>query len=163
MASRRVAIVNALVSALNGITVAAGYNTDIGIRGGFQLPSRDANVGAILPFGIVTVPREDKRDDVVVDQIDCRLYVDILAAPFSAEDGLVESDIEELVEDVERVLLAQKAAEPPLGVAGVFDIEVGGHEKLPLRGDLVFAGAAMQVVINYRHDVEDPSTYQGAP
>jgi hypothetical protein len=162
MASRRVLIVEALIAALNSITVENGYNTSIGTAGGFQVPSRDANIGAVLPFGIVHVPREDKADDRVVDQMDCRLYVDVLVAPFSAEDGIVEEDIEQLVEDVERVILDQKAQEPPLGVAGVLDLEYGGHEKLPLRGDLVFSGASMQVVVHYRHDVTDPRTYMGS-
>ena len=160
--TRRDAITAALIDAFNGITIANGYNTDLGARGRVQKPVGDANAANVLPFGILTVPRESKDDNVVANYIHCTMDVELAVAPVSAEDGYVEEDVEALLEDCERVIYALKAQEPPLNISGVVDLEYRGHEKLPLRGDLVFCGAVLNLVVMYRHDFDDPRTYMAS-
>lgn len=159
--SRRTEITQALIAQFNQISIANGYNTDLGVRGRVQRPVADSQQGAVLPFGLLTVPREDKSDEVVSNYFACTMTVELAVAPASAEDGFVEEDVEQIVEDCERVILAIKAQEPPLNINGVIDIDYTGHEKLPLRGDLVFCGAVLNMRVEYRHDVDDPRTYIG--
>lgn len=160
MESRRQKVIDAVVAALGVIQVANGYNTDAGVNGD-KVPKRGSSSGATLPLVLVHSPREVKDDQAISDQYHCTMTLEIFAAAHSAEDGFVEEDVDLLVADVERALLAQKNAEPPLGVAGCIDIRLQGHTKLEARGDEIFVGAVIDATVEYRHDIDNPATYYG--
>lgn len=164
MASRRDLIVTAIVSLLNQtITIGGGYNNGLAVEaggGGAQKPGAVENPLAALPVVIVSAPEEDKDEDSSRHTyIRNRLRIELECVP--DQDGVtpVEDQIDDLVEDIERVLLAQAFLEqPPLGVAGVEEIRIHGHTKLPVDSENL-DGALMVLTVLYRHDEDDPRTY----
>ncbi len=61
MVSRRRTIYDALVTQLNTITLAGGFNTDLGNLGGAQKISAVDNQMAVLPVVLVSFPDEKKK------------------------------------------------------------------------------------------------------
>lgn len=168
MPSRRIAILDAVVAALNGITVAAGYATDLGVTGGAHKVDAFRNLRAETPCAVVSCGGEDKDDGAVHSSMQCRMRVEIWAAPdmpvIDEEQNWVEDLCDDLISDVEKALLAARELDPPLGVAGVQQVILRGHEKLPpVQEDALLIGALISLEVEYRHDLDDPSTYGGQP
>lgn len=162
MASRRERILAALVAALNEITVANGYRTDLGVAGGAQTPQVEGQVTEVEPFVIVVSNGEVKDHERVQSSIECTLRVELDLAPAVDETGDLAEQFEPLLNDVVERLLIENAAEPPLGIAGVLAIQPTSHEHLPPIGDAVWLGTRVEVQIVYRHDRASEATFAGS-
>lgn len=162
MVSVRDFIVLNMTAALNTISVANGYNSNLNTAsggGGAQKPGAVENPLAVLPVVIVSAPAEDKDEDTSRHSyIRNRLRVELELVPDQDGTGPVEDQIDNLVEDVERVLLGENQNDPPLSTTGVEEIRLDGHTKLPVEGESL-DGALMSMTVIYRHNVDDPRTY----
>lgn len=165
MASRRDLIVAAVISTLETITVANGYNVNLATGaggGGVQEMDPVENVVATLPVVFVQVDGESK-DESQSSHYFTRALMRLAVTLVPSLDGAatVRTAVDDLVEDMERALLAQALADPVLGIAGVEHILLGGYEQggLELMAGQVDEGAIYEVTIVYRHDVDDPRSY----
>ena len=165
MASKRDSIVTALIAVLNTITVTNGYNTNLSTGtggGGAVKPDSVRNQLAVTPVVLVSVPSEDKDtgDTSRHSYIRNRLSVELVL--YIGQDGTtpVEDQIDDLVEDVERILLGANLDSPPLSVTGLEEIRLQGHLKFTVDEESL-DGALMSADFYYRHDQDDPRTYGG--
>ena len=147
MASRRSLIRDACVTALQTLNLAGGVQ---------QL--RRSNTFATLPTVIVAQLGEDKGLPAPTSKISARLELAVDAFPEATAADLAPS-IDDLVTSIEAVLLAQNQNDPPLGVLGVEEITLGGHEVFALEEEGL-VGASLQVTVRYRHDIDDPTTFE---
>jgi hypothetical protein len=162
--TRRQLILDSMVALLGAISTAAGYNTNVATvagGGGAQKLGNPANAARLAPWLVVACESEDKREarhnyfePTATYSVTC--YV--------RDDGETPLDdlLEAILEDVERVLLTAKDADPPLGVAGAMDVHVEGHTKLP-RDEEGFLIAALTARVQYRHDLRHPGTFTASP
>lgn len=159
--SRRKLILDAVVTQLNTITVANGYNTDLGITGGAQKLKVNSNQIGTLPVALVSMFSEDKEEDRV-EFVEGTLRFAIAIWPDVAEGDNAEDILEDLILDIERAILTKMEEDPPWGVPGCLRIArdgVVGHIKNTPEGDV---SAEIELVIGYRHDTLDPSTFGGS-
>lgn len=156
MASRRKTILDALVAKLNTITIANGYQTNLGIEGGAATPRSPASSVEKLPVAEVSSPEEQKSEPTVT-YYGNELFVEV--GVIAAEDGVagLEESVDAVVSDVERAILQANEQDPPLLVDGVVDIVLLGHEKRPVGDNLI--GAIVNARIRYRHSLTDPSVF----
>lgn len=149
MASRRDKVRDAVIVALGELELA----------GGVQPLARPQNDFATLPTVIVGQLAEDKRPGTT-STYECSLELAIDVFPEQVA-GEVAAGFDDLVELVERALLAQNQLDPVLGVPGCLEVVLGGNEPFALDTEQLI-GAALQVVVRYRHDVDDPAKYGGS-
>lgn len=160
MPSRRDLLLDAVVTQIETISVAAGFNNNIDPAeggGGAQEADGICDQFGLLPTVLVSIPSEnqiEQLETLVTKRVDFVL----LAAPLHDGSTKIERLIDDLVEDLERVLLAQAWIEPVLGVPGADELQLHGHDKLPVDGDRV-DGAAVAFTVQYRHNVTDPRAY----
>lgn len=162
MATRRKKHVDALVTALGAIAVSGGYNTNVATAaggGGAQRVKR-ANLFEKLPVLIVSLDNEEPNEDRT------QLYEPIArgsVACIVADDGSTDPDdlTEAILEDVEKVLLAQDALDPILGVPGTVRLKIEGHSKYPIEAGKKI-GAELRISVRYRHDALSTATYAGS-
>lgn len=148
----------AIVAKLNTITTANGYVTDLGNRGKAQEPDASHNPLEVLPVVIVSVPSEQKLPARSThSHVQARIRVELDVVPDQVS-GPVEPVIHDLVGDVEKLLMTEMQADPPLGVAGVDDLILNGHTKLSVDGGQL-DGALYEFEVQYRHDQTDPRTF----
>lgn len=156
MTSRRDLIVDALAAKLAEISTAGGFNTDPTVQKA-KLPRNDF---LELPLLVLAVSSESKSASSSID-VEGRLVVNVECFPDQSDGTVIVDAIDDLVEDVERVLLAESELDPPLGVAGVTEVGLQGFDAYAI--DLLgLVGATMTLVVRYRHDLDDPATYRGA-
>lgn len=160
-ASRRKLLLQALVDQLNTITVANGYNTDLGIAGGAQKVQVETNQLGTLPVALVSMFGEDKEADLV-RFVTGTLRCVVAIWPDVAEGDDAEDKLDDLITDVERAIAVQMDADPPWGIAGALRIERDGvvsHVKNTPDGEV---SAEIEVVLGYRHDLGDPTAFGGS-
>ena len=163
---RVLAIRDAIVAALDAITVSDGFAHDLSgrVRPAFV----DVAIGS-LPIAFVGIRREDSEATVVHDAYQCTLSFEVLAIPAQpfpdpTTDAEASSNADayaSLAADLKRALMAQRDRDPPLGIPGVLDVRIDGWEILPRDGDVVFDGVGLSLSVVYRHDSGDPETYLG--
>lgn len=149
MASRRDQLRLAVIEALEGLDLA----------GGVQELERPQNDFASLPTVIVAQLGEDKSPGTT-STYECSLELAVDVFPEQTE-GVIATGVDDLIEVVERALLAENQREPVLGVVGCLEVVLGGSEPFALDAEQL-VGAAIRVVVRYRHDVDDPAKFGGS-
>lgn len=164
LTSIRDLIVNSICTKLATITVANGYENNLSVEsggGGCQKPGAKKNPLALLPTVIVSAPEEAPVDTLSRHSYRLKhLQIELEAIPSNDGTTPIEDQIDDLVEDIERVILAEAEADPPLGITGVEDLIIGSHVKLPVEGEAL-DGARYSFIVKYRHDTADPRVYTG--
>ena len=165
MTSRRRVIQQAMVDKLAAINVAGGFNTNVdpAAGGGGAFVAGDPKLSfATLPALVVSFPNEDKADARSTYWHNEVAFV-VVAYVEASDTVPAEYLLEDLVEDIERVLLAEKALDPPLGVSGVEDLVLNGHTKGEFSSE-EWEGLVLVVQgqIEYVHDREDSGAWTGA-
>jgi hypothetical protein len=160
VASRRRAILEAMRSRLEAIDGTGVFNTNVAGAGGARISDMRPLSIAELPILLLAVRNESKSQPTQQD-IEGRVSYVIYAVPQQrADSGPIPIVVDSLVEDVERVLLAARQEDPPLGELGVTDMDVESWDLFEIAEDQLI-GAAITVSVRYRHDLENPSTYRG--
>lgn len=156
-------IVDAIVARLNlTVRVANGYNFDLDptVGGGGAQPIRaDFQTGMATPWILVDVWRVDKDDTyatvaVATGELHLQLNVGLPSDP----DVPIQTELQNLVDDVEKCLGLARQETPPLGVAGLDDIRLQGHTKVPWDKDDEYLNAIMEAQVVYQHAITDPTS-----
>lgn len=149
-------IVEALALALDEITIAAGYRNNLKEASGgagariFQTVSEDQ----LVPTPIVQVSALNERvtQEGAFGHVLKELDVTIEALHDLREDKDGWQRVEGLLADIEEVLLAQRGADPILGVAGVRNMAIGGTAIRPVTEVDSMLSGQINVTVQYRHD-----------
>ncbi len=176
MASLRDNIVAALATKLAVIAVAGGYNTNVSTAsggGGVLTPNPSGEV-EYDPSPVLHLYRVSERKRIQeVQYWLCDLLLELVLVPKLDTATPLDERIDDLVEDVERVLFTEKnkgagAAGNPLDLTYVEDLQPPdselGHEVLTremggVDGEGRIDGARMSVTVRYRHNTTDPRSY----
>lgn len=149
MASRRDLIREAVQSAVG----------ELDLAGGVQELRRPENDFTTLPTVVVAQLSETKGTQAPTNRIGCQLELAVDLFPEQAE-GSIATELDNLIEAVEKQLLALNLLDPPLGIDGCTELVLGGHDVFALE-EFGLVGASLQVLVRYRHDVDDPAKYGG--
>lgn len=150
-------IVSAIIGALSQIRVSNGYETNVATAaggGGAQKVLPFANGESLRPFLVVSID-EEQKDDRANSYIEPTATGTVACRP--ADDGTSSPDdlTEQLLGDVEKCLLAQRFADPILGLSYVVDFYVDGHQKYaPTEKNAL--GAELRFRVRYRHALTSP-------
>lgn len=159
MASVRAQIYDALVTALGTIKVVNGYNTTL--TSAQKVLARQTDSGR--PYVIASFRRESTQDEEGISTVEDyrgNLHFRIYAFPEEVREGdatSVEDQIDDLLSDVEKLLAAENAKNPPLNVTGAKDIILHGHDKYDV-GTAYVQGVTLHGVIKYARAADDPDT-----
>lgn len=152
MSSIREQIVEAVVLALEEISVANGYDNDI--PGGVQ---RFEQEGADLSPGtsLHVVVEQEQKERIESNICDCTLTVTIEIVTVDPSDNPSPDSTATLVDsltvDVERAL----AVDSRFGELAI-DSEVDSINPGPLVVGQPFVACTVSLIVRYRHDISDP-------
>ena len=147
----------ALTAALNAISVATGFNTNVAPSAGGGGAQRILSANQLETLPTVLVFMDDERA-IEGDQLFLMRQTDFELVGVVAEDPAVSlaDKLDLLLTDIEKVLLIEKAKNPPLSVVGVTDLTIAGvNTEFPGQKHQV-AGSVM-CTVHFRHTRLDPS------
>lgn len=150
-------IVGAIIAALSQIRVSNGYETNVATAAGGGGASKVLPLGnseSARPFLVVSID-EEQKDDRANTYVEPTATGAIACRP--ADDGTSSPDdlTEQLVGDVEKCLLAQRFADPILGLSYVVDLYIDGHQKYA-PNEKNALGAEVRFRVRYRHALTNP-------
>lgn len=156
-------VVDAVIARLDAtISVANGYNFDLSPQnggGGAQPIRADFQTALKSPWILVDLWREDKEDTyATVAVVTAQLHMQLNVERPADSDERIHTTLQQLVDDVEKCLGLARQEDPRLGVAGLQDILLQGHTKVPWDDDDDYMNAIMEIQVLFQHSITDPTS-----